>query len=224
LSGVHPKRTEGGDVRNGITADQIAAKVLGKNTRLASIQVALEQDYRTGSCDNGYSCVYWNTISWQTPTMPLPMEVNPRIVFERMFGDGGSAAERLEQAREDRSILDWVTDDINRLRKLLGPGDRTTVNEWFDAIREIERQIQVAERQSSESALALPDRPIGVPESYEDHASLMFELQALAFQGDVSRVFTFLLGREQSNRPYPQAGVPESHHSVSHQQLDPAKI
>jgi hypothetical protein len=224
LSGVHPKRTEGADVRNATTVDQLAAQVIGKDTRLMSIEMALEQNYLVGNCDNGYSCVYWNTISWRTPTTPLPMEVNPRVVFERMFGDGGTPDQRLAQVREDRSILDSVKEAVSSLERRLGVGDRTKVAEYLDSMREIERRIQVAERQSGESLITLPDRPIGVPETYDEHAKLMFDLAALAFQADITRVFTLLLGREQTNRPYPFIGVPEAHHAISHHQNDPAKL
>ena len=224
LSGVHPKRTEGADVESGVTVDQIAAQALGKDTPLLSIEMALEQNYLVGNCDNGYSCVYWNTISWRTPTTPLPMEVNPRVVFERMFGDGGTPQQRLEQIREDRSILDSVKDAITGLQGRLGAGDRTRVAEYLDSMREIERRIQVAEKQSGESPIALPDRPVGAPESYDEHAKLMFDLAVVAFQADITRVFTLLLGREQTNRPYPFIGVPEAHHSVSHHQNDPIKL
>src|SRR5438094_573829 len=144
LSGVHPKRTEGADVQAGVTVDQIAAQALGKDTPLLSIEMALEQNYLVGNCDNGYSCVYWNTISWRTPTTPLPMEVNPRLVFERMFGDGGTPQQRLAQIREDRSILDSVKDAITGLQVRLGAGDRARVAEYLDSMREIERRIQVA--------------------------------------------------------------------------------
>ena len=224
LSGVHPKRTEGADVESGITVDQIAAQALGKDTPLLSIEMALEQNYLVGNCDNGYSCVYLNTISWRTPTTPLPMEVNPRVVFERMFGDGGTPQQRLEQIREDRSILDSVREAITGLQGRLGAGDRTRVAEYLDSMREIERRIQVAEKQSGESPIALPDRPVGAPESYDEHAKLMFDLAVVAFQADITRVFTLLLGREQTNRPYPFIGVPEAHHSVSHHQNDPIKL
>jgi hypothetical protein len=186
--------------------------------------MALEQNYLVGNCDNGYSCVYWNTISWRTPTTPLPMEVNPRVVFERMFGDGGTPEQRLAQIREDRSILDSVRDAVASLQRRLGAGDRSRVAEYLDSMREIERRIQVAEKQSGESVIQLPDRPVGAPESYDDHAKLMFDLAALAFQADITRVFTLLLGREQTNRPYPFLGVPEAHHSVSHHQGDPVKL
>jgi uncharacterized protein DUF1552 len=224
LSGVHPKRTEGADVQAGITVDQIAAQQISKDTPLLSIEMALEQNYLVGNCDNGYSCVYWNTISWRTPTTPLPMEVNPRVVFERMFGDGGTPQQRLTQIREDRSILDSVKDSISGLQSRLGTGDRTRLSEYLDSMREIERRIQVAEKQSGESPIALPDRPVGAPESYDEHAKLMFDLAALAYQADITRVFTLLLGREQTNRPYPFIGVPEAHHSISHHQNDPVKL
>ena len=197
LSGVHPKRTEGADVRNGTTVDQLAAEEIGKDTPLLSIEMALEQNYLVGNCDNGYSCVYWNTISWRNPTTPLPMEVNPRVVFERMFGDGGTPKQRLAQVREDRSILDSVKESVTSLQSRLGVNDRTRVAEYLDAMREIERRIQVAEKQSGESVIQLPDRPVGAPDSYDDHAKLMFDLAALAFQADITRVFTLLLGREQ---------------------------
>ena len=224
LCGVHPKRTEGADVQAGITVDQIAAQHLGNDTRLLSIEMALEQNYLVGNCDNGYSCVYWNTISWRTPTTPLPMEVNPRVVFERMFGDGGTPEQRLAQVREDRSILDSVKEAVASLQTRLGASDRTKVAEYLDAMREIERRIQVAEKQSGESVIQLPDRPVGAPEAYDDHAKLMFDLAAIGFQADIMRVFTLLLGREQTNRPYPFIGVPEAHHTISHHQNDPVKF
>ena len=224
LSGVHPKETEGADVRNGTTADQIAAQHIGGDTPLTSLELAMEQTYLIGNCDNGYSCVYTNSISWRTPTTPNPHETNPRIVFQRMFGNGGTPAERLAQMREDRSILDWVTTDIAALQKKLGPSDRSSVSEYLDSVREIERRIQVAEQQQGESTLELPDRPIGVPESYDDHAKLMFDLLALAFKADITRVFVFTLGKEQTNRSYPDLGVDTAHHAVSHHQHDPIKF
>jgi hypothetical protein len=152
------------------------------------------------------------------------MEVNPRVVFERMFGDGGSPEHRLAQVREDRSILDSVREAVAGLERRLGVSDRVKVAEYLDSMREIERRIQVAEKQSGESLIELPDRPIGVPEFYDDHAKLMFDLAALAFQADITRVFTLLLAREQSNRPYPFIGVPEAHHAISHHQNDPVKL
>ena len=224
LSGVHPKHTEGADVHNGPTADQIAALELGKDTPLRSLEMAMEQTFLIGNCDNGYSCVYTNSISWRTPTDPNPMETNPRVVFQRLFGDGGAAAERLSQSRRDRSILDWVVSDLARLQKSLGPVDRHAVDDYVDSVRELERRIQIAERQNGESPLALPDRPVGAPEAYEDHAKLMFDLAALAFQADITRVFVFTLGKEQTNRAYPEIGVSEAHHAISHHQHDPVKL
>jgi uncharacterized protein DUF1552 len=224
LSGVHPKHTEGADVRNGPTADQIAALELGKDTPLRSLEMAMEQTFLIGNCDNGYSCVYTNSISWRTPTDPNPMETNPRVVFQRLFGDGGAAAERLAQSRRDRSILDWVVSDLARLQKSLGPVDRHAVDDYVDSVRELERRIQIAERQNGDSPLTLPDRPVGAPEAYEDHAKLMFDLAALAFQADITRVFVFTLGKEQTNRAYPEIGVSEAHHAISHHQHDPVKL
>ena len=224
LSGVHPKETEGADVRNGMTADQIAAQHIGGDTPLASLELAMEQTYLIGNCDNGYSCVYTNSISWRTATTPNPHETNPRIVFQRMFGDGGTPTERLAHMQEDRSILDWVTRDIADLQKQLSPADRNSVGEYLDSVREVERRLQVAERQFDDSVLDLPDRPIGVPESYDEHAKLMFDLLALAFQADITRVFVFTLGKEQTNRAYPELGVDAAHHAVSHHQHDPIKF
>jgi hypothetical protein len=224
LSGVHPKHTEGADVKNGITVDQIAALELGKDARLRSLEMAMEQVFLIGNCDNGYSCAYTNSISWRTPTDPNPMETNPRVIFERLFGNGGSAAERMAQIRQDRSILDFVNSGIAGLQKKLSASDRTVMTDYLDSVREMERRIQIAERQNGESPLDLPERPIGVPEAYEDHAKLMFDLIALAFRADITRVFTFTLGKEQTNQPYPQVGVNESHHAVSHHQNDPAKL
>jgi hypothetical protein len=225
LSGVHPKRTEGADVRAATTVDQIAAQELGKDTRLRSLEMAMEQVYLIGNCDNGYSCAYTNSISWRTPTDPNPMETNPRVIFQRLFGDGGNAAERQARMRDDKSLLDFVNAGISRLQQRLGTADRNVVSDYLDSVREIERRIQVAERQGDgESSLTLPERPVGVPESYEDHAKLMFDLAALAFRADITRVFTFTLGKEQTNQAYPQAGVNDSHHAISHHQNDPVKL
>jgi hypothetical protein len=224
LSGVHPKHTEGADVRNGITVDQIAAQQLGKETRLGSLEMAMEQVFLIGNCDNGYSCAYTNSISWRTPTDPNPMETNPRIIFERLFGEGGSADERRAQNGQDGSILDFVNNGIAGIQRKLSSADRNVVSDYLDSVREIERRIQFAERQSGESALVVPERPVGIPETYEEHAKLMFDLAALAFRADVTRVFTFTLGKEQTNQPYPQIGVNDAHHAISHHQNDPAKL
>ena len=225
LSGIHPKETEGADVRNGTTADQIAAQYIGGDTPLQSLELAMEQTYLIGNCDNGYSCVYTNSISWRSPTTPNPHETNPRIIFQRMFGDGGSPEQRLAQLHEDRSILDWVTADISALQNKLGTADRNSVSEYLESVREIERRIQVTERGqlSGESTLELPDRPVGVPEDYDEHAKLMFDLLAVAFKADVTRVFVFTLGKEQTNRAYPELGVNAAHHAVSHHQHSPVK-
>ena len=224
LSGVHPKETEGADVRNGTTADQIAAQHIGRDTPLTSLELAMEQTYLIGNCDNGYSCVYTNSISWRTPTTPNPHETNPRIVFQRMFGDGATPEERLAQLQEDRSILDWVQGDVASLRSKLGPADRNSVNEYLESVREVERRLQVAEQQHGETVLDLPERPVGAPESYDEHAKLMFDLVALAFQADITRVFVFTLGKEQTNRAYPELGVNAAHHAVSHHQHDALKF
>jgi hypothetical protein len=223
LSGVHAKRTEGaGQIRGGITADQIAALQLGKETPLASLELALEgNDTNLGNCDNGYSCTYMNTLSWRTPTTPNPMEVHPRVVFERLFGDGGSAAQRAAQLRNANSILDSVTQEAARLQQTLGAADRGKVREYLDAVRDVEKQIRMAEQQSAERSIELPDRPIDIPSTFEEHAKLMFDLQVLAYQADITRVVSFQLAREQSQRTYPSIGVPDPHHSVSHHRDQP---
>jgi hypothetical protein len=225
LNGVHPKRTEGAGVQAGTTVDQIAANHLGRFTRLPSLELALESQERSlGSCDNGYACVYINTISWRTPTSPIPMEIHPRVVFDRLFGDGGSAAQRLTQVRRTHSILDSVQQEAARLQKTLGAGDRTKVNEYLDAVREVEQRIARAESRTGDLALNLPDRPTDIPEEFAEHMRLMFDLQVLAFQADITRVSSLLIGREQSGRSFPEIGVVEPHHSLSHHRDDPAFI
>ena len=218
LNGVHPKRTEGADVRASTTADQVAARSLGRETALPSLELALEGHSGVGNCENGYSCIYTNTFSWRTPTAPNPMEMNPRVVFERLFGDGGTAAQRLERMEEDRSILDQVTGDMNRLRRSVGAGDLARIDQYLDSVREIERRIQRAESQASTSALPeVLERPVGVPMKYDDHARMMFDLQALALQADITRVFTFLMSREATGNTY-DGLAPNGHHSTSHHQ------
>jgi hypothetical protein len=224
LSGVHAKRTEGADLRAGTTADQIAASEIGQFTRLPSLELALEGYDVVGNCDVGYSCAYMNTISWQTPTRPLPMETNPRLVFERLFGDGDSTTERLARQEEDRSILDSVIHEVARFRNALGSQDQARVTEYLDAVREIERRIQRAEEQQAELNLAVPPQPAGIPDTFEEHAKLMFDLQVLAFQADITRVTTFLMAREVSQRTYPQIGVSDPHHALSHHQQDVEKL
>jgi hypothetical protein len=223
LSAAKAKWTESSDYYLGTTVDQIAAKQMGQQTRLPSLELAMDLLTTVGQCDNGFACVYQNNLSWSSPTSPLPAEAHPRVAFERLFGDGGSAADRRAEMKKDASLLDWVREDISRLQKKLGPGDRNKVNEYLDTVREVERRIQQAEAKSGE---ALPDldRPVGVPAAYSDHAKLMFDLQVLAMQGDVTRVITFQLAREASTRTYPEAGVSEAHHPLTHNGGDPEKL
>jgi hypothetical protein len=179
----------------------------------------------TGQCDNGYACVYQNNLSWSSPTTPLPSEAHPRIVFERLFGEGGNLAERRAALRKRASLLDWIVEDIANLNRNLGPGDRAKMNEYLDTVREVERRIQKAEADVATSTLPVDlERPLGVPASYADHARLMFDLQVLAMQGDITRICSFQLARETSNRTYPEIGVSDPHHPLSHHGNDPEKI
>jgi hypothetical protein len=216
LSAATAKWTESSDYELATTVDQIAAQQLGKETRLPSLELAMDLLTTVGQCDNGYACVYQNNLSWSSPTTPLPAEAHPRLAFERLFGDGGSTAERMAEMRKSASLLDWMKDDIERLQRKLGPGDRTKVGQYLDSVREVERRIQVAESKTADSSLPDLDRPVGVPAAYADHARLMFDLQVLAMQGDVTRVITFQLARETSNRAYPEIGVSEGHHPLTH--------
>ena len=224
LTGVHPKRTEGADVRNGVSADQIAAAEIGKDTALPSLELAIDLNFLGGQCENSYSCAYLNTLAWRTPSTPLPTENNPRIVFERLFGDGGSPADRLAQARQNRSILDSVMSDLSRLQQSLGEGDRHTVSDYVDSVREVERRIQRVEASGAKSELPTLDRPAGIPDRFDEHVKLMYELQWLAFRADITRVTTFMLGRELNFRTYPEIGINEGHHGLSHHQDNPAQI
>jgi len=224
LTGVHCKRTEGADVRNGISADQIAAAAIGASTPLPSLELAIDLNFLAGQCENSYSCAYLNTLAWRSPTAPLPTENNPRLVFERLFGDGGTPAQRQAQARENRSLLDSVLADLGRLQKDLGPADRARVGEYLEAVREIEGRIQRAERRAPDESLAHLDRPAGIPNRFDEHVNLMFELQWLAFRGDLTRVVTFMLGRELNFRTYPEIGINEGHHGLSHHQDNPAQL
>ena len=224
LTGVWPKRTEAEDVLANTTIDQVVAQQIGQDTPLPSLEVATE-DFTgyVGGCSPGFSCAYLNTISWSTPTTPLPMETNPRAVFERMFGEAGNSAERQARIEKQRSILDSVFEETSQLERGLGSRDRTRLGEYLENIREIERRIQQTEARSGLET-ATPDAPIGVPDSFEEHVGLMFELLAAAYQTDVTRVFTFMMSRELSQRTYPQIGVTEQHHSVSHHQNNPEKM
>jgi hypothetical protein len=224
LSAAKAKWTESTDYHLGTTVDQIAAKQIDQATVLPSLELAMDLLQTVGQCDNGYACVYQNNLSWSSPTTPLPAEAHPRIVFERLFGEGGSAADRGAALRRRASLLDWVTEDMSRLQRMLGAGDRARVSEYLDTVREVERRIQKAEAETAENQLPDLDRPIGVPASYADHARLMFDLQVLALQGDVTRVITFQLARETSNRCYPEIGVPEAHHPTSHHANSPDKL
>ena len=226
LSGCHAKRTEGADLYLGITADQIAARTLGKDNLLPSLELKLDDSDLDPLCDEGYTCAYMNTFSWSSATTPLPMENNPRLVFQRLFGEGDSAKERLSQTREDRSILDSVTGSMKRLQSTLGPADRQKMDQYFNSIREVELRLQRIEAHNSESPTlgAGGTRPLGIPDNFEDHIHLMFDLQVLAFQADITRVTTLMIGREEGGRSYPQAGVPEGHHSISHHDNNPEKL
>ncbi len=224
LSCARARMTESNDYYLGTTVDQLAAQQIGRETQLPSLEMAMDLLQVVGQCDNGYACAYQNNLSWSSPTTPLPAEAHPRIVFESLFGDGGSPMERRTELRKRASLLDWFTEDIARLNRDLGPGDRARINQYLETVREVERRIQKAEADSKDNSLPDLDRPVGVPAAYADHARLMFDLQALAFQGDVTRIITFQLARETSNRTYPEIGVPDPHHPLSHHGNDPAKI
>src|SRR5256886_657742 len=224
LSAAKARLTESSDYYLGTTVDQIAAQQIGRQTQLPSLELAMDLLQTVGQCDNGYACVYQNNLSWSSPTTPLPAEAHPRIVFESLFGEGGSVADRVAALRKRASLLDWFGEDIARLKRELGPGDRARISQYLDTVRDVERRIQKAEADAADHPLPELDRPVGVPAAYADHARLMFDLQVLALQGDVTRVITFQLARETSNRTYPEIGVPEPHHPLSHHGNDPDKI
>ena len=224
LSAAKAKVTESTDYYLGTTADQIAARHIGQSTQLPSLEMAMDLLKLVGQCDNGYACVYQNNLSWSSPTTPLPAEAHPRIVFESLFGEGGTAKERRAALRERASLLDSVSEEITRLQRELGPADRAKLEEYLTAVREVERRIQTAESDAAKNQLPDLDRPLGVPASYADHARLMFDLQVLALQGDVTRVTTFQLARETSNRTYPEIGVPDPHHPLSHHGNNAEKV
>lgn len=224
LSAARAKRTESSDYYLGVTADQIAAKQLGQHTRLPSLEMAMDLMETVGQCDNGYACVYQNNLSWSSPTTPLPAEAHPRLIFEALFGEGGTPAERAASLKRRASLLDWIGDDLASLKRELGAGDRGKVSDFLDAVRDVELRIQKAEADTRDNPLPDVERPIGVPASYPEHARLMFDLQLLAYQGDITRVSTFQLARETSNRTYPEAGVTDPHHPLSHHGNDPEKI
>lgn len=225
LTGTHIKRTEGSDLRAGVSADQVIASQFKKDTPLPSLELAILPNSVTGGCDTGYSCAYGTTLSWASPTTPLPTQSSPRLVFEQLFGDGGPASQQLAAARTKNSILDSAIDEMSRLRTKLGPADRSIVSDYLDVLREVERRIQQTEAKNAQSPLPEYERPgIGVPERFDDHAKLMFDLQHLAFQADITRVTTFMFGGEQRARMYPEIGLNESHHGMSHHGNDPENL
>ncbi len=222
MSCAHPKQTEGADVQAGTTIDQMIADRICRDTKLPSLEVSVDRNDVVGACDHGYACAYMNSMSWKTPTTPLPSETNPRFVFERMFGVGATAEERLARAKEDRSILDALTEEIATLRRRLGTGDRSKLGQYFDAVRDVEQRIVKAE--STNSDFSVPEQPVGVPETFKEYIELMFDLQALAFQADITRVSSLMMARENVNRAYPEIGLPEAHHSISHHGNNPEKM
>lgn len=224
LSAAKAKLTESTDYYLGTTVDQIAAKKIGQETQLPSLELSMDLLSTVGQCDNGYACVYHNNLSWSSPTTPLPSEPHPRIVFENLFGEGGNTADRRAALKQRASLLDSVMEDLARLKRELGPGDRAKVSQYLESVREVERRIQQAEAKTVDNPLPDLDRPVGVPAAYADHARLMFDLQVLALQGDVTRIITFQLARETSNRTYPEIGVSDPHHPLTHHGNNPKKI
>ena len=224
LSAATARLTESTDYHLGTTVDQVAARQLGRDTQLPSLELSMDLLSTVGQCDNGYACVYQNNLSWSSPTTPLPSEAHPRLVFERLFGEGGTPADRQAARARRASLLDSVGEEIAGLSRRLGAADRARVEHYLDSVREVERRIQRAEVDAGRDALPDLDRPVGVPASYADHARLMFDLQVLAFRGDVTRVVTFQLARETSSRTYPEIGVSEPHHPLTHHGNDPAKV
>ena len=225
LNGVHPKRTDGADIQAGVTIDQMAAAKIGQETPLPSLELATE-DFSglVGSCDVGFSCTYMNTISWRTPTTPLPMEINPRVVFDRLFGDGATPEERLARIEQQRSILDAVTNQVRRLEGKLGATDRTRVSEYLETVREIERRIQLSEKQNNNADLDVPASPSGIPDDHQAHSKLMLDLMAISFQADITRISTFMMAREVSYRTFPMLGISEGFHPASHHQNNPERL
>ena len=224
LTGVHPKKTRGADIRNGMSVDQMLAETIGRDAPLPSLELGLQDVRMAGGCDSGYSCAYSNTISWSSPTTPLPYENNPSRVFSRLFGDGDTTdpAVRAVRARQNRSLLDFVRDDAARLRATLGAGDRRKLGDYLDSVREVERRIRNARHDGA--ALPVLDRPDGIPPTFEEHVRLMSDLITIAFQADLTRVVTLMYSREGGNRTYRSIGVPDAHHGLSHHLNDPEKM
>jgi hypothetical protein len=229
LSDVPPKPAEGAELQAGISMDQIAAKELGRHTQLASLELGLESADSVGVCDPGFNCAYTSTISWRSETTPLPTELDPRAVFERLFGDSSNTdpAARMARMRQERSILDSVIEKVTRLERDLGPGDRAKLDEYCDAIRDVERRIQNAEEQNASNrngAVTVMQNPAGIPSGFNEHAGLMYDLMALAYQCDLTRVITFMIGHEYSGRTHPEIGIPDAHHAISHHKGDPENL
>jgi hypothetical protein len=224
LSAAKAKRTESTDYHLGTTVDQIAAKQLGRDTQLPSLELSMDLLATVGQCDNGYACVYQNNLSWSSPTTPLPAEAHPRVVFESLFGEAGTIGDRRAALKKRASLLDSVSEELVRLQKTLGKADRERVDQYLASVRDVERRIQSAEAAAGDHPLPDVDRPKGVPASYADHARLMFDLQLLALQGNITRVITFQLAREASNRTYNEIGVPDPHHPLTHHGGDAEKI
>jgi hypothetical protein len=226
LTASHPKKTEGADIHVGVSADQVVAEFVGSGTRLSSLQLGLDDSRTVGHCDSGYSCAYTNSVSWKSPTTPLPPEANPRAVFERLFGAVDTsidAATRARRASYRSSLLDMTRDETQSLVSTLGASDKRKVDEYLDSIREVEKQIQMAEKDDRNVAPAM-DEPAGIPAAYSDHAKLLYDLQVLAFQSDLTRVTTMVMGREGSVRTYDEIGVPEPHHPLSHHRNAPEAL
>ena len=226
LTGVHPKKTEGADIRGGTSMDQLAARVLGTDTVLTSLELSLDPNELIGACEAGWSCAYSNTLSWSNATTPLPMENQPRAVFERLFGDASDTTPEARRARlrEDRSILDSLVHEVADFQRSLGPTDRDKVTQYLEAIRDIERRIQLAEAQSTRELPELARPTGGIPDTFAEHARLMFDLQVLALQADLTRVITFMMSREVSPRTYPELDIPDPHHGLSHHQNRPEQM
>lgn len=220
LSAAHPKRTEGQDIYAGVTIDQVLAQAIGQDNPLPSLELCIEDVGSLGVCGVGYSCAYTNSISWSSATSPLPMERNPQVVFERLFGDGGSPEERAARKREDRSILDSVLADVGRLKRGLGPTDLARFSDYLDDIREIERRIALAEKTAAIDA----ERPETADLPFDEHVKLMLDLQVLAFKADITRVATMMFSRDLSAKVYPESGVPDAYHALSHHQRDPVRM
>ncbi len=225
LTGVSAQPDNGSDLQAAVSSDQLAARVLGEKTQLASLELAIDGRDFVGSCDDGFSCAYTNTIAWANETTPLPMENNPRVVFERLFGDSGSTDPAVRKARlaKDASLLDSVTERAGDLSRQLGSNDKAKLSQYLDAVRDIERRIQMAEAQSDRE-LPVVDQPAGIPSTMREHAKLMFDLMALAYETDLTRVTTFMMGREITGRTYAEIGIADAHHPISHHQKDPAKL